>query len=73
MKKAFIITILATACQIALCQTKAGSESQVSGGISHSLGDISFAVSPDILINTPNGIQFAGGYSWESDSALILT
>ena len=62
MKKVFLITILATACHIAICQTEAGSEKQVSGGISHSLGDISFAVSPNILFNTPNGIQFAGGF-----------
>lgn len=62
MKKVFIITILATACQIAFCQTNAGSETVESGVLSHTLGDISFGVSPNILINTPNGIQFAGGF-----------
>jgi hypothetical protein len=61
MKKAYTILILAVVCQSAVCQNKIGADTQVSGGIVHSLGDFSFAGSPNILINTPNGIQFAGG------------
>jgi hypothetical protein len=61
MKRPIMILILISISYVAICQENTGSAPQVSGGISHSLGDLSFALSPNILLNTPNGIQFAGG------------
>jgi hypothetical protein len=61
MKKPIIILVLVAISQVAICQATIEYAEQGSGGISHSLGDLSFAVSPNILFNTPNGIQLAGG------------
>jgi hypothetical protein len=62
MKKTIIILILASITPFAVCQTKVETETKATIGTSHSLGDMSFAISPNILMNTPNGMQFAGGF-----------
>jgi hypothetical protein len=61
MKKPVIILVLFAFTQVAICQVNPEQGNRVPDGISHSLGDLSFALSPNILVNTPNGAQMAGG------------
>jgi hypothetical protein len=61
MKKGVIICLLSVLCGIAVCQTNIYKNEKKSLVSYHSSGDFSISGSPNVLFETPNGIQFAGG------------
>lgn len=61
MKKAAVITLLAALCGTAICQENLSAKEELSDISYHKVGDFSISGSPSVLLNTPNGIQFAGG------------
>ena len=61
MKKAIQFLALMMTCSILSSQTLDIVNNQQFSRPVHAFGDFSISVSPDILFNTPNGLQFAGG------------
>ncbi len=61
MKKAILFLVLVMTCSVLLCQTSDNAAYQRFSVPAHGYGDLSISVSPQILFNTPNALQPAGG------------
>jgi hypothetical protein len=61
MKSAILFLSLVMTCSIAFSQTSENGNFQRFSVPAHGFGDFSISASPQILFNTPNALQFAGG------------
>lgn len=61
MKKAILFLVLMMLCSAPFCQGQNQINYNRFSLPAHSLGDLSVSVSPNILINIPNSLQFAAG------------
>jgi hypothetical protein len=62
MKKSILFLSLMMAGSISFSQTENKTNNQRFSLSNHAFGDISISVAPSLLYNTPNVLQFAGGF-----------